>query len=290
MGDDRSMLRKQLRVIIFGTSTRAGRAFDVGLLVLILISVVLVLLESVREVREQYGAWLRAAEWSITILFTAEYGVRIWISDQPRKYVTGFYGIVDLLAVLPTWLSLFLPGIHALAAVRAIRLTRVFRILHLFEYMKEASLLLQALYASRHRLIVFMLAVLALVTVFGTIVYLMETPEAGFTSVPRSIYWAIVTLTTVGYGDIAPQTAMGQALAALIMILGYAIIAIPTGIVSVEMARQGMKPDAQWHCRACGAPIHMANARFCQHCGQALKEGAGSDPDGRINAPASHDR
>ncbi|MBL7965214.1 MAG: ion transporter [Flavobacteriales bacterium] len=262
-------LKRSLRRVIFGTDTRAGRLFDVVLLWLILISVVLVLLESVKEVRAEYGRWLRIAEWVITILFTVEYALRVWISTDRRKYVTSGYGLVDLAAVLPTWLSLFLPGVQALAIVRSLRLLRVFRVFNLFNYVREARLLLLALLASRHRILVFMLAVLALVSVFGTIMYLVESPEAGFTSIPRSIYWAIVTLTTVGYGDIAPVTALGQALASAIMILGYAIIAIPTGIVSVELARQS-RNMRHTVCEQCGNTEHPDGARHCHRCGAML--------------------
>lgn len=262
-------LRKQLRVIIFGTHTPAGRAFDLALIVLILISVALVFLESVNHIGSEYGTLLRAAEWTITVLFTLEYAVRIWITDQWRRYAFGFFGVVDLLAILPTWLSLIIPGSQALAVVRALRLTRVFRILNLLEYVHEARLLLVALLASRHRIIVFMLAVLALVTIFGAVMYVVETPEAGFTSIPRSIYWAIVTLTTVGYGDIAPRSDLGQAMASLIMILGYAIIAIPTGIVSVEIARQTRK-GPQRICTRCGQIEHLPKATFCHQCGSEL--------------------
>lgn len=273
-------LRKQLRVIIFGTSTPAGRAFDIWLIVLILVSVVLVFLESVREIRDTYGHALRIAEWTVTILFTLEYAVRLWISENWRRYAFGFFGIVDLVAILPTFISLLIPGSQALAVVRALRLTRVFRILNMFEYVGEARLLLLALIASRHRLLVFMLAVLAMVTVFGTIVYLVESPEAGFTSVPRSIYWAIVTLTTVGYGDIAPRTIVGQMLASAIMILGYAIIAIPTGIVSVEVARRTLHGRPSSECPRCGDANNAREARYCGRCGERLpKDTAEGRPD-----------
>lgn len=260
-----------MRIIIFGTSTPGGRLFDLLLIGFILLSVVLVFLESVREVRETYGTWLRVAEWTVTILFTVEYLVRIWITDRPTRYMFGLYGIIDLLAVLPTYLSLLVPGSQALVVIRALRLTRVFRILNMLDYVHEARVLLLALIASRHRILVFMLAVLAMVTVFGTLMYLVESPEAGFTSIPRSIYWAIVTLTTVGYGDIAPVTPMGQALAAAIMMLGYAIIAIPTGIVSVEIARQSRHAKATV-CADCGNTEHLPEARHCQYCGAALPE------------------
>jgi voltage-gated potassium channel len=262
-------LRKELRVIIFGTHTPAGRLFDIVLIVLILLSIALVFLESVLEIRDTYGIWIRGAEWTITVLFTIEYFVRLWISEPWRKYALSFFGAIDALAVLPTWLSLFIPGSQVLAVVRALRLVRVFRILNLFEYVYEARLLLLALLASRHRILVFMLAVLAMVTVFGAVMYVVETPEAGFTSIPRSIYWAIVTLTTVGYGDIAPQTGLGQALASMIMILGYAIIAIPTGIVSVELARQSRNIGILV-CTKCGETEHTDKAAYCHHCGTEL--------------------
>jgi len=263
---DHAPFRKRLNRIIFGADTRAGRLFDLVLLWLILISVALVLLESVQEVEVRYGRWLRIAEWIITFLFTLEYLMRLWATPDRWRYASSFYGVVDLLAAVPTYLSLIFPGTQALSVIRAIRLTRVFRILKLTTYTREASHLLLALIASRHRIIVFMLAVLALVTVFGTLMYLVESPDAGFTSIPRSIYWAIVTLTTVGYGDIAPRTGLGQALASMIMILGYAIIAIPTGIVSVEMARQHRHAHRN-ACAQCGADDLPEDANYCPHCG-----------------------
>ncbi|MBL8010975.1 MAG: ion transporter [Flavobacteriales bacterium] len=266
----RSDLQQRLERIVFGTDTRAGRLFDVVLLWTILLSVALVLLESVHEVRVRYGPWLMAAEWTVTVLFTIEYAVRVWVSRDRRRYVLSFYGLVDLLAALPTYVSLLAPGTQALSIIRAIRLTRVFRILRLTTYTREASHLLLALYASRHRIIVFTLAVLALVTVFGTVMYLVEGPSHGFTSIPRSIYWAIVTLTTVGYGDIAPRTALGQALASAIMILGYAIIAIPTGIVSAEIARQERQRRVLT-CTTCGAGDVQDDARYCPQCGAPMK-------------------
>lgn len=266
---DTDDLRHRLHRIIFGSDTRAGRRFDVILLYLILLSTALVMLESVREVEADWGPWLRVGEWTITVLFTVEYLLRVWVSPHPLKYVLSFYGVVDLLAIVPTYLGLFLPGSGSLAVVRALRLTRVFRILNLLDYVREARLLLLALLASRRRIIVFMLAVLALVTVFGAIMFVVETPEAGFTSIPRSIYWAIVTLTTVGYGDIAPQSTLGQAIASAIMILGYAIIAIPTGIVSVEIARQGRRTKDRV-CEQCGHTDHDAKAKYCSNCGSSL--------------------
>ncbi len=269
MSEFKEQVRKTLRVVIFGTHTPGGRAFDISLIVLILVSVALVFLESVAEVRALYGKHLRLAEWTITMLFTIEYVIRLWISDNWKRYAFGFFGIIDLLAILPTFISLFIPGSQVLAVVRALRLLRVFRILNMFVYVHEARLLLLALLASRHRILVFMLAVLALVTVFGTVMFVVETPEAGFTSIPRSIYWAIVTLTTVGYGDIAPRTIPGQAIASVIMLLGYAIIAIPTGIVSVELARQTQRSKERV-CQRCGQIDHLDRATYCFQCGAEL--------------------
>jgi voltage-gated potassium channel len=271
MAAGKDTLRKQLRVIIFGTHTRSGRLFDIILIILILISVLLVFLESLTELQAEYGTLLRTAEWAITILFTLEYITRLWITDNWRRYAFGFYGIVDVLAILPTYASILIPGSQALTVVRGLRLTRIFRIFNLLEYAREAQLLLLALLASRHRILVFMLAVLVLVTVFGAIMYVVEPAEAGFTSVPRSIYWAIVTLTTVGYGDIAPITALGQAIASAIMILGYAIIAIPTGIVSVELARQTRNSKNRL-CETCGNTEITAKARYCDRCGSRMKD------------------
>jgi voltage-gated potassium channel len=268
-GNAAGSLRERMYQIIFLSDTPAGRRFDVVLLYAILLSVVLVLLESVASVGARWGSQLRVMEGVLGLAFLLEYLVRVWCSPQPRHYITSFFGVIDLLAVLPSLLALIVPGAASLTVVRVLRITRIFRILNLLDYVREARLLLLALLASRHRIIVFMLAVLALVTVFGAVMYLVETPEAGFTSIPRSIYWAIVTLTTVGYGDIAPKTDLGQAIASAIMILGYAIIAIPTGIVSVEVARRSKGSDDRM-CTRCGHSEHRSDARFCHQCGQRL--------------------
>ncbi len=262
-------LRSRLCRIIHGSDTPAGRRFDVWLIWAILLSIGLVMLESVDTIEQRFGTALRVMEWIITILFSIEYVLRLWTSKRPLRWAVSFYGVVDLLAVLPTYASVFLPGAQAVVVLRGLRLLRIFRILKLFNYVHEARLLLVSLAASRHRIIVFMLAVLALVTVFGTVMYLVEPKEAGFTSIPRSIYWAIVTLTTVGYGDIAPVTGLGQVIASGIMILGYAIIAIPTGIITVEMARQSRNARNDV-CAQCGAKDHSDDARYCRACGGAL--------------------
>jgi voltage-gated potassium channel len=224
-------------------------------------------LESVQEVRQQYGPWLRSAEWAFTGLFTVEYLLRLWVVKKPLRYATSFFGLIDLMSILPTYLAFLFPGAHSLMVIRSLRLLRVFRVLKLVRYLSEAGMLGKALYASRRKILVFLFTVLALVVVFGTLMYLVETPEAGFTSIPRSIYWAIVTLTTVGYGDIAPRSVPGQFLASLIMILGYAIIAVPTGIVTAEMTRTE-EPGRE--CLTCHATGHPPDARYCRRCGTEL--------------------
>ncbi len=266
---DKEADRLRIRKLIHESDTPEGKRFDVWLIVAILLNISLVMLDSVRAVNERLGALLFVLEVVLNLLFTVEYALRVWSARDRLRWVFSFYGMVDLLAILPFLLSLIWPELRALAVLRALRLMRIFRILGLFNYMREARILLLSLAASRHRIIVFMLAVLALVTVFGTIMYVIEPKEAGFTSIPRSIYWAIVTLTTVGYGDIAPVTTLGQVLASGIMILGYAIIAIPTGIVTVEMGRQARNARAKT-CHGCGERSHQDDARYCRLCGTAL--------------------
>lgn len=266
---ERSPLRRKLYLIVFGTSTRAGRLFDVALLWAILVSVLLVMLESVPSIRAHHGTALYVAELIFTGLFTVEYILRLWIAQRPRHYAMSFFGIVDLLSILPTFLSLAIGGAQSLMVIRVLRLVRVFRVLKLARFINEAGMLGRALVASRRKIMVFLLAVLTIVTIFGTVMYLVESPEAGFTSIPRSLYWTIVTLTTVGYGDIAPQTTLGQMIASMIMILGYAIIAVPTGIVGVEMAK-GTAPGKE--CLNCHATGHLGDARYCRRCGAELPE------------------
>ncbi|MGV3636930.1 MAG: ion transporter [Flavobacteriales bacterium] len=262
-------LRMRVRKVIHDSDTPAGRLFDVWLIVAILFSIALVMLESVGSVKERYSTLLLLCEIGLNALFTLEYVLRIWSARDRVRWVFSFYGIIDLLAILPFYLGLIWPGLRALAVLRAVRLLRIFRILGLFNYVREAKLLLLSLAASRHRIIVFMLAVLALVTVFGTVMYIVEPKEAGFTSIPRSIYWAIVTLTTVGYGDIAPVTSLGQIIASGIMLLGYAIIAIPTGIVTVEMAKRSGR-SMRRTCGHCGLAEHEGDANFCRNCATRL--------------------
>ena len=263
-------LRSKLHRIIFGVGTPAGKAFDEALLVAILMSVTCVLLESVPEINAEYGMPLRVAEWFFTILFTIEYVLRLWTVAHARSYAFSFLGIVDLLAILPTYLSAFFSGTQSLAVVRGIRLLRVFRVLKLARFVREGSQLAGALYASREKITVFVSGVVCIAVLFGTLMYLIEGDESGFTSIPTSIYWAIVTLTTVGYGDVAPSTALGRLLSGILMILGYSMIVVPTGIVSAEMARAEIPPKRGRACGACLATGHARDAKYCRLCGEEL--------------------
>lgn len=268
---DRSTLRGHLYEVIFKADTPAGKAFDLALLLVILVSIFAVLLESVDAIQAEYGAVLRWTEWTITILFTIEYVLRLWLVRHPIHYAWSFFGVVDLLSILPTYLSVLLPGAQSFLVIRALRLLRVFRILKLAHFLGEANLLGRAMRASSRKITVFLITVVTLVLIIGAVMYLIEGPESGFTSIPMSMYWAVVTMTTVGYGDIAPQTVLGQLLASAVMIIGYGIIAVPTGIVSVEMAeayRQTARE--QRRCEECGAVGHDPDAKFCKHCGTAI--------------------
>jgi voltage-gated potassium channel len=228
------------------------------------------LLESVAEIRQRHGPLLRATEWLFTILFSIEYLLRLICVGRPLRYATSFYGIVDLTAVVPTYLSLIVAGSQALIVIRALRLLRIFRVLKLVHFVGEARMLGAALRSSFHKIIVFVGTVLTLVLIIGALIYLIEGEDHGFTSIPASIYWAIVTMTTVGYGDLAPQTLLGRILASAVMIVGYGIIAVPTGIVTVELVRAGRGPVSTQVCPECAAEGHEADARFCKCCGAKL--------------------
>lgn len=256
--------------VIFGVETRWGRLFDVVLLWAIVASLIAIMFESVLTFREQHGSTLYAIEWVFTIFFTIEYLMRLWVSEKPKKYALSFLGIIDLLAIIPTYLSLIVVGSQFLLVIRAIRLLRVFRILKLVRYVKGAQLIGTGLQASKEKIFVFLSAVVTLVVILGTLMYMIEGGQNGFDNIPRSIYWAVVTLTTVGYGDIAPGTFFGQFVASLIMILGYSIIAVPTGIVSAEMIRASK--DDGISCLRCGERSHYENARFCHKCGEKMTE------------------
>ena len=262
--------RRRLYDIIFEADTPAGKAFDVGLIIAIGLSLAVVMLDSVEGINARYGRVLLAAEWGFTLFFTAEYCLRLYVVDRPVRYARSFFGVVDLLAILPTYLSLLVPGTQALLVIRTLRILRVFRVLELGSYVDEAEHLGRALRASGRKIQVFVFTVLILVVIFGALMYLIEGLERGFTSIPRGVYWAIVTMTTVGYGDIAPQSGVGQAIAAGIMILGYGIIAVPTGIVSAELTRGDRGESGGEPCPSCGAVGHDADAVYCRRCGAAL--------------------
>lgn len=262
--------RVRLHTVIFEADTPAGKRFDVALLWAILLSVGAVLVESVASVRAAYGEELRALEFLFTGLFTVEYILRLLAVKRPLKYAFSIYGLVDLLSILPTFVELLVPGAASLRVVRMLRLLRVFRVLKLVGFLREAQILRDALLASRRKIAVFLSTVLVLVTLLGTLVYMVEDAEAGFTSIPRSIYWAIVTVTTVGYGDIAPQTVTGQIIASMMMILGYAILAVPTGIVGAELAKSSAPSTNTQACPSCGREGHDDDAVHCKHCGARL--------------------
>ncbi len=265
--------RERIRVIIFEADTPAGKAFDVGLLVAILASVIAVMLDSVAPIRAEYGRALDVAEWVFTIAFSVEYALRLICVPVPWHYARSFFGVVDVLAVLPTYLSLLLPGAEHLLVIRGLRLLRIFRVFKLGRFLGEASILRNALAGSRHKITVFIGTIAILVTILGTAMYLIEGGEHGFTSIPLSVYWAIVTMTTVGYGDLAPQTVAGKALAAIVMILGYSIIAVPTGIVTAEIVEAAVasRKLSTRCCAQCMAEGHDADARFCKACGAPLE-------------------
>ena len=259
----------RLHEIIFEADTPAGKFFDLLLIVSILLSVLAVMLDSVSGIRMTYGAWLLGVEWFFTLLFTVEYLLRLSCVGRPLKYAISFYGIVDLLSILPTYLSLILPGTRYLLAIRILRVLRIFRVLKLATYVSEANLLVRSLKASRRKIAVFLYAVMTLVVIIGSMMYLVEGEVHGFTSIPRSMYWAVVTLTTVGYGDISPQTSLGQFLATGVMILGYSIIAVPTGIVTAEIGKS-MREVSTQVCPECSAEGHDQDALHCKYCGEKL--------------------
>ena len=268
-------LRTEIHRVIFEADSRGGKAFDVTLITLILASVLTVVLESVASIRDGYGAWLRFAEWTFTAVFTVEYLLRLFSVREPLRYAVSFYGIVDLLAVVPTYLSVLIPGTQSLLVIRAFRLLRVFRVFKLGSFLKEAQILKAALRSSGRKIFVFLGTISILVLVLGSLMYLIEGEEAGFTSIPRSVYWAIVTMTTVGYGDITPQSIPGQMLAAVAMILGYSIIAVPTGIVTAQLVQHATAVTTRT-CPSCVSEGHLWSARFCRDCGAPLRE-TGSD-------------
>ena len=273
MKNNTPSLKHRLHEIIYEADTPGGKLFDIVLLFLILFSVVLVMLESVSWIGEDYAELLYQLEWGITALFSLEYIARLLVVKKPWRYVSSFFGIIDLLSLLPMYISFFFVGTTSLVALRALRLLRVFRILKLSRYIGESNFLMASLWASRAKIGVFLFAVIILCIIFGTIMYLVEGEANGFTSIPRGIYWCVVTLTTVGYGDIAPMTPIGRFIASIIMIMGYGIIAVPTGIVTSEMTQQQQNPDTNTQaCPNCITDTHLDDAVYCHNCGHKLNE------------------
>ena len=272
-GEALSPWRESLHTIIFGSETPLGKAFDVLLIISIGISVTTVMLASVESIQQRYGQLLSRLEWTFTLLFTVEYLLRLLCVRRPWLYCRSFFGIVDLLSILPSYLGLLFPDVKYMLVIRILRMLRIFRVLKLTEYMSEAHILMDALSNSRRKVLVFLYTVLTLVIIFGSLMYVVEGSQAGFSSIPKSVYWAIVTMTTVGYGDIAPQTPIGQIIAATIMILGYGIIAVPTGIYSVELVKSyqtdNVRNDA---CPDCGETGHDFDADYCKYCGHRLED------------------
>jgi len=272
-------LRTRIFQIIFESDTPLAKGFDIALIVTILASVLVVLLESVQSLRAEYGTLFYWVEWGFTIAFTIELAIRLYCLERPLLYLKSFYGIIDVLAILPTWLMLILPGAQSMVVIRLLRTLRIFRVLRLMQFVAEGRLLIDALKRSLHQILLFFFSIFTLVTIFASVMYLIEPPEAGFTSIPMAIYWAIVSLTTVGYGDIVPLTSIGKAITVMLMLIGYSIIAVPTGVFSAEVIR-AIRADrySDEACPGCGHERHEQRARYCLKCGTWLDE---TTPDPR---------
>ncbi|MBE4375856.1 ion transporter [Vibrio parahaemolyticus] len=270
-------LKNTLYVTIFGTHTKAGRAFDIALIIAIISSLAVLVLDSIPSVRAEWAKELKYLEYTFTGLFTIEYLLRLYCSPKPVAYAKSFYGIVDLLAIIPTYLVLFFPSASFMGVIRALRVMRIFRILKLVRYLQESNILLRSLLMARRKIFIFFTTVAILVTIFGSLIFIVEGPENGFTSIPKSIYWAIVTITTVGYGDLVPQTNLGKALASITMLLGYSILAVPTGIFTAELHQEMQSHKVLVKCPNCSQTGHDSDAIYCKHCGSEL-----ADPDKRV--------
>lgn len=280
------LFKRKLHQALFETNTPVGRIFDVVLLILIILSILIVILETVPVIEQDYRRVLIGLEWMLTIVFTLEYALRIYTANFSWRYIRSFYGMVDLISVLPTYIGLFLVGTHSLSIIRALRLLRVFRIFKLTKYLSQGEMIIEALKASRTKISVFMFFILLMVCIFGSVMYIVEAnADSGFDSIPRGIYWAIVTLTTVGYGDISPATPLGQFMASLIMIAGYAVLAVPTGIVTAELTKVNKEADLEAaaeegpNCGRCGEVEHRPAARFCWRCGERMSTVASASAD-----------
>ena len=264
------MIKQKIYEVIFGTDTRAGKNFDLLLIVFIVISVLVLMLESIDALGSRYAPLLKVLEWGFTLIFTLEYGLRIYSSPAPWRYIRSFYGVIDLVSIVPSYLSLIFPGASYLLVIRLLRILRVFRVLKLMRYLEEANLLLRVMVLSRRKILVFFLVVLVLAIVFGSLMYLVEGAQNGFTSIPASIYWTIVTITTVGYGDITPQTVLGKVISSFAMLTGYSIIAVPTGIFTAELAQEIQRSKRQRPCAKCFKRGHDVDALYCKNCGERL--------------------
>lgn len=270
-------VKHTLYVTIFGTHTRAGKAFDIALIIAIMSSLVVLVLDSIPSISAQWSRELKYLEYMFTGLFTIEYILRLYCSPKPMAYAKSFYGVVDLLAILPTYLVLFFPSASFMGVIRALRVMRIFRILKLVRYLQESNILLRSLLMARRKIFIFFTTVAILVTIFGSLIFVIEGPENGFTSIPMSIYWAIVTITTVGYGDLVPQTGLGKAIASLTMLMGYSILAVPTGIFTAELHQEMQSHKSLVKCPNCSQNGHDSDAMHCKHCGGEL-----ADPDQRV--------
>ncbi|NKF52479.1 ion transporter [Shewanella sp. WXL01] len=269
--DNDTPLKQQLRGIIVGTNTTAGRYFDLALMVCIILSVGLILIDTIEPIHQAYGGAIRVAEWIFTIIFTIEYLVRLYCSINRWHYARSFFGVVDLVSILPSYLALIFPGANFALAIRILRLFRIFRVLKLLRYLSEGNILLRAMVHSSRKVFIFFFSVSLIVLVLSVIMYVIEGPQNGFSSIPKAMYWTIVTITTVGYGDITPQTSLGQAIAAATMLIGYSILAIPTGILTAEISQEmGRERDLR-KCSNCGHKGHDKNASYCNHCGTELE-------------------
>ncbi|NRF14227.1 ion transporter [Vibrio coralliilyticus] len=273
----RKSLKHHLYIIIFGTHTKAGRAFDIALIIAILSSLLVLVLESIPAVASQWRTELRYLEYTFTALFTIEYLLRLYCSPKPVAYAKSFYGVIDLLAILPTYLAFFFPSASFMGVIRLLRVMRIFRVLKLVRYLQDSNILLRSLLMARRKIFIFFSTVAILVTIFGALIFVIEGPKNGFTSIPKSIYWAIVTITTVGYGDLVPQTNLGKAVASITMLLGYSILAVPTGIITAELNQEMRTHKSLVKCPNCSKSGHESDAMHCKHCGSEL-----ADPDQRI--------
>ncbi len=267
----RSNWQDVLYNVIFEADTVAGKSFDIALIVIIALSVITVIINTVDTIEQKYGNILHILEWIFTIIFTLEYILRLICCKRPVVYARSFFGIVDLFAILPTYISIFLPSSYVLVVIRVLRVLRIFRVLKLVKYIGESEMLIDALRSSRRKITVFLFSIVTMVIIFGSMMYIIESPENGFTNIPQSIYWAVVTLTTVGYGDVVPHTHIGKAISMIIMVMGYAILAVPTGIVTAEMTKaMGHIKGKSNACTKCGYKWHDDDAHYCKHCGNTL--------------------